>query len=295
MLMGTCLSVFVRNDGSPTLSFAGMCAGAAANIFLDWLFIFPLQMGIVGAAVASGLGQVLTVLILLTHFLRRKGDLRIRRFQLSGALMAKVCKRGVPEAVTQLTTPVTALCYNLMLSRLIGDIGVSTFSILSFIYSLANAILSGVAQGLQPLWGQCYGGKDDEGMAWYFRSGLMINIVLSVLIYGGLCFFDTPVIRIFNKEPELVETAAAALPLFTLSFIPMALNLIYTAYFFSTKRTGIADAIAVSRGIAVKALMIFCLPLLFGTEAIWLAPFITEIVTLCAAIALSKTSKLVDR
>ena len=290
MLMGTCLSVFVRNDGSPTLSFAGMCAGAAANIFLDWLFIFPLQMGIVGAAVASGLGQVLTVLILLTH-----GDLRIRRFQLSGALMAKVCKRGVPEAATQLTTPVTALCYNLMLSRLIGDIGVSTFSVLSFIYSLVNAILSGVAQGLQPLWGQCYGRKDDEGMAWYFRSGLMINIVLSVLVYGALFFLDVPVIRIFNKEAELIQEASAALPLFALSFVPMALNLIYTAYFFSTKRTGIADAIAVSRGIAVKALMIFCLPLAFGMEAIWLAPFITEIVTLCAAIALSKTSKLVDR
>lgn len=164
MLMGTCLSVFVRNDGSPALSFVGMCAGAAANIFLDWLFIFPLQMGIVGAAVASGLGQVLTVLILLTHFLRKKGDLRFRRFVLSGKLAAKVCKRGVPEAVTQLTMPVTALCYNLMLSRLVGDIGVSTFSVLSFIYSLANAILAGVAQGLQPLWGQCYGRKDTGEM-----------------------------------------------------------------------------------------------------------------------------------
>ncbi len=100
MLMGTCLSVFVRNDGSPTLSFVGMCAGAAANIFLDWLFIFPFQMGIVGAAVASGLGQVLTILVLLTHFLRRKGDLRIGTFKISGTLAAKVCKRGVPEAVT---------------------------------------------------------------------------------------------------------------------------------------------------------------------------------------------------
>lgn len=244
MLMGTCLSVFVRNDGSPALSFVGMCAGAAANIFLDWLFIFPLQMGIVGAAVASGLGQVLTVLILLTHFLRKKGDLRFRRFALSGKLAAKVCKRGVPEAVTQLTTPVTALCYNLMLSRLVGDIGVSTFSVLSFIYSLANAILAGVAQGLKPLWGQCYGRKDTGEMNWYFRSGLLINTVLSVLIYGGLFFFDVPVIRIFNREPALIETASAALPLFALSFIPMALNLIYTAYFFSTKRTGTANASA---------------------------------------------------
>lgn len=293
MLIGSCLAVFVRNDGSPTLSFIGMCVGAVTNIFLDWLFIFPFRMGIVGAAIATGLGQVLTVLILLTHFLRKKGDLCIRRFRISGTLIGKVCKRGVPEAVTQLTTPVTALCYNLMLARLIGDIGVSTFSVLSFIYSLANAILSGVAQGLQPLWGQYYGRKDTGGLKWYFHSGLMINMALSILIYGGLFFFDEPVIRIFNKEPELIAAASAALPMFALSFIPMAPNLIYTAYFFSTKRTGTADAIAVSRGIIVKALMIFCLPLTFGTEAIWFAPLATEFVTLAAAIVLGRTSKLI--
>lgn len=121
--------------------FVGQGVGAAANIFLDWLFIYPLGMGIIGAAIASGLGQVLTVVILMTHFLRKKGDLRISAFKPDLTLIAKVCKRGVPEAVTQLTTPVTALCYNLVLARLIGDIGVSTFSVLSFIYSLANAIL----------------------------------------------------------------------------------------------------------------------------------------------------------
>ena len=180
-----------------------------------------------------------------------------------------------------------------MLAHLVGDIGISTFSVLSFIYSLANAMLSGVAQGLQPLWGQCYGRKDTDGMKWYFRSGLLINIVRSVFIYGGLFFFDVPVIRIFNKEPELIETASAALPLFALSFIPMALNLIYTAYFFSTKRTATANAIAISRGVAIKALMVFCLPLIFGAEAIWIAPFVTETITLAAAIVLSRTSKLV--
>ena len=132
-------------------------------------------------------------------------------------------------------------------------------------------------------------------MKCYFFGGLIINIVLSVLVYGGLFFFDVPVIRIFNKEPELIDMASAALPLFALSFIPMALNLIYTAYFFSTKRTGTADAVAVSRGVAVKALMIFCLPLIFGTEAIWIAPFVTEVLTLAAAIVLNRTSKLIYR
>lgn len=285
MLMSTCLSVFVRNDGSPALSFVGMCVGAAANIFLDWMFIFPMGWGLVGAAVASGLGQVLAVLVLTTHFLCKKGVLRIRYCRMEGTLVRKICKRGVPEAVTQLATPVTALCYNLALARLVGDIGVSTFSVLGFIHSLANAILSGVAQGLQPLWGQCYGKQNAEDMHWYFRSGIAINAILSLVIYAALCVFAKSIIHIFNQEPELVRNAAAALPLFALSVVPMALNLIYTAFLFSTKRTAQANVIAVSRGIAVKALAIFLLPALFGTDAIWLAPLAAELATLILALA----------
>lgn len=295
MLMSTCLSVFVRNDGSPTLSFVGMCTGAAANIFLDWLFIFPLKMGVIGAAVASGLGQVFSVLVLLSHFARKKGSLRIKHFSISLALMEKICKRGLPEAVSQLTTPVTALCYNLMLAGLIGDIGVSTFSILSFIYSLANAILSGVAQGLQPLWGNCYGKRDTDEMKYFFRCGMIINFILSILIYTILYFFDETVIRIFNQDIELVQTAQAALPLFGLSFIPMALNLIYTAFMFSTKRTTQANAIAICRGIVIKAAAIFCVPILFGVDVIWLAPFMAEVLTFVLAMILTKTTKLVYR
>lgn len=209
------------------------------------------------------------------------------------SLIKKICKRGVPEAITQLTTPVTALCYNLMLARLIGDIGVSTFSVLSFIYSLANAVLSGVAQGLQPLWGHCYGKQDTEEIGWYFRCGIIINGILSVFIYGVLFVFDTPVIRIFNQDAELVQTASAALPLFSLSFIPMAINLIYTAYLFSIKRTETADMIAISRGIVVKALAIFVIPMLFGVNAIWIAPLVAEIITLVLAIWLNKITPLI--
>lgn len=294
MLMSTCLSVFVRNDGSPALSFVGMCVGAGANIFLDWLFIFPMKMGVVGAAIASGLGQVFSVAVLLSHFVRKRGSLRFRRFPVSGALIGKICKRGVPEAASQLTTPVTALCYNLMLARLVGDIGVSTFSVLSFIYSLVNAILSGTAQGLQPLWGLCYGERDTDGMNLYFRWGIRINAILSVVIYGLLFLFAEPVIQIFNRDPELVQNASAALSLFGLSFIPMALNLIYTAFLYSTKRTLQADAISLSRGVVLKAAAIFCMPVLFGIDVIWLAPFAAELLTLVLALVLSRDCKLAE-
>ena len=164
-LLSNCLSVFVRNDGAPGLAFWGMCAGAAANIFLDWLFIFPLQMGIKGAAIASGLGQLLSFLLLIGHFVRKKGDLHIERFENSAALIGKICKRGVPECVSQLNTPVTALCYNWALMNTLGDMGVSTFSILSFIYSLANAILPAAALGAGVRT------ERSQGTAWVPRRG----------------------------------------------------------------------------------------------------------------------------
>ncbi|RKI81168.1 MATE family efflux transporter [bacterium 1xD42-87] len=291
MLMSNCLSVFVRNDGSPTLSFVGMCAGAVSNIFLDWLFIFPLQMGVIGAAVASGLGQIVSLLVLLSHFIRKHGNLRIRRFTIQPVLIRKICKRGAPEAVTQLTTPVTALCYNLVLAGLVGDIGVSTYSVLSFIYSLANAVLSGVAQGLQPLWGNSYGKQDTKEINDYFRFGMAINLVLSVLVSAGLILFDEPAIRIFSQDMDLINAASKALPVFSLSFIPMALNLVYTSLLYSTKRTKQADIIAVCRGIVIKAIAIFCIPIIFGSNTIWAAPLVAEMITFAIAVILTTTSE----
>lgn len=114
-------------------------------------------------------------------------------------------------------------------------------------------------------------------------------------MYGVLFVLDRPIIRIFNREPALVQAAAAALPLFALSFLPMAYNLIYTALLFSTKRTGASSIIAISRGIVLKALAIFCLPMIAGTDAIWLAPLVAELITLFIAAALEKTSRLANQ
>lgn len=290
-LLSNCLSVFVRNDGAPGLAFAGMCAGAVINIFLDWLFIFPLGMGLKGAAVASGLGQVLSFAILLSHFVGKRGQLRIQRCPLSFSLIGKICKRGVPECVSQLNTPVTALCYNWVLGSTLGDIGVSTFSVLSFIYSFANAILSGVAEGLQPLWGHAFGRGDKEELEGYFRAGIKINIIASAVIYAALCVFRMPVVRLFNSDPALVEMASRALPFFAFSFLFMSVNLIYTAYFYSTKQTVKSDVIAVSRGIVVKALAIFLLPAFLGDGYVWCSAAAAEAVTLAICLLFRKYQK----
>lgn len=90
-----------------------------------------------------------------------------------------------------------------------------------------------------------------------FLAGMKINLLVSVIIYVILVVFRIPVVRLFNSEAELVEMASGALPVFALSFLFMAVNLIFTAYFYSTKQTWKSNIIAVSRGIIVKAAAIF--------------------------------------
>lgn len=162
----------------------------------------------------------------------------------------------------------------------LGDMGVATFSVLSFIYSLANAILSGVAQGMQPLWGHAFGKKDETELRTDFRAGMKINLAASVVIYVILAVFRVPVVTLFNNEPELVAMASKALPVFAVSFVFMAVNLIFTAYYYSTKQTWKSNIIAVSRGIVIKAAAIFLVPVVFGTSWVWASAAVAEGVTL---------------
>ena len=118
---------FVRNDGSPVLVMIGMIGSSCLNIFLDWLFVFPLQMGIAGAAIATGISQTVCLVIILFHFFLRKGDLRIKKFKPTGKLFGKIFLRGAPETVAQFAMPVATFCMNRVLLSYIGEIAVNAF------------------------------------------------------------------------------------------------------------------------------------------------------------------------
>ncbi len=290
-VMSICLSTLVRNDGRPGLAFWGMIAGAGANIFLDWLFIFPFQMGIMGAAVASGIGQILSMAILSSHFIFSKKSLRLRLFVPSRQLWSKIFLRGTPEFITQISQPMTILCFNYVVMREFGEMGVASYAIICNLTSLMFAVVIGVACGMQPLFGRSFGQKDGITLKYFYKAGSIINFVASAGIYLGLLAAGQGVTSLFNSDVELSLFAARSLGLYGIAFIIASINITTTAFFLSTKRTVQAMLVAGLRGCGLNIVFIFLLPALFGGQAAWTALIVSESLVAVLVFALMRKVK----
>lgn len=280
------LQFFVRNDGSPILVMAATGVSSGLNIFLDWLFVFPLRQGVAGAAIATGISQTVSFLILASHFFRKQGALRVRRFRLDAKLMKKVLMRGAPEAVAQFASPVSILCLNYVLLERIGAVAVNAFSVICYTASFSVAVFYGVSEGMQPLIGQAYGEKNTASLKFYFRASLAISLAGSLLVYGVLRVLDAPICLLFGVTDETLAYTVSEMPVYAFSFVFMALNTIISAYLYSTKRTQAAVTLNILRSFVFTTAAILLLPRIFGTGVVWYTAAIYEAASLLAAVAL---------
>lgn len=285
------LQFFVRNDGSPMLVMLATIASSCLNILLDWLFVFPLQMGIAGAAIATGLSQTVSLLIILFHFFLKKGALRVRKCKLSGKLFGKVFLRGTPETVAQFAIPVATFCMNRVLLSYLGENAINAFSVISYIASFAMAIFLGVSEGAQPLFGQAYGDKNEKDLKHYFTVSVIVNLVGSSLVYVALLFVGGAISGLFGADGITADLVTSVMPQYGWGFILMSLNTIISAYMYSTKRTSWAVAINVVRSFGFTTLITLALPAIFGGNIIWVTFGIYETLSFVLAVVLLKASE----
>ncbi len=289
--LGVLLMGFCRNDGSPGLVGAATIISTALNIFGDWLLIFPLQMGIRGAAVATGISESVAMLIVLTHFLRRRGQLRFRLCPLRRDLFGKIVKRGLPELIAQFSTPLTVMCMNYMLLSRLGNLAINSYALICYVASFSVAVFIGAADGLQPLYGRSYGARNEKELHFYFRSGLLIVAVGSSAITAALFFIGVPVCALFGPDAATLRFTGQTMMRYAWGFIPMALNAMIAAYLFSTKRTRQAVIINSCRSYLFNIACVLLLPLLFGNGMIWFSFGVGECLTLIVALILCRRSE----
>lgn len=282
---------FCRNDGSPVLVALATVISTVLNIFLDWLFVFPLRMGIRGAAIATGISQTVSWLIVLMHFILRKGELRIRKYKPEAKLFRKVIFRGLPEMIAQFATPVTTICLNHVLLDNLGSEGVDTFAVISYVASFAMAVLFGTSEGLQPLFGQSYGAKEEGDLKFYFRSGMLISLIGSALCVVLAVVFARPVSMLFGAEGGIIDATVKYMPQYAWAFIVSGLNTLISAYFYSTKRSVQAIILNVARSFVINIAVIVGLSALIGSSIVWYTFGISEAVVLAIAFVLLKHSE----
>lgn len=199
--------------------------------------------------------------------------------------------RNLPEMIAQFATPVTTICMNRVLLAHIGEICVNSFSNISYVASFTMSVLFGSSEGLQPLFGQSYGAKDEDSLKYYFRAGCVISLAGSAVIVSLTVLLDQGICALFGANAETLAFTVQSMPHYVWGFIIAGMNILISAYFYSTKRSKQAIILNVMRSLIVNSAVILGLPALLGSGIVWYTFGIYESIVLALAIGLLKYSE----
>lgn len=271
---------FVRNDGRPSLSMAAMITGSFSNIVLDYIFIFPLGMGIFGAILATCLSPVISILVLSPYLIGRKKQFRFVKSLPGPETLRDILSTGLPPFVTEISSGIVMFLFNFIILRLAGNIGVAAFSIITVISLVVVAIYTGLSQGIQPILSLNHGAGSAANVRAIRNYALMAMLLLSCVIYSIIFFGASNLASVFNSENNglLQEIAVRGMKLYFLACPFIGFNIVTATYFTSTERPRPGQILTLLRGLFVLVPMAFLLSSLFQMTGVWCAYPLTELV-----------------
>ncbi len=279
-VMNNILLYFVRNDNAPQRAMVAMLVGSFSNIVLDYLFIFPMNMGIFGAILATGLSPVISICMMLPHFLCKHNTFHLVREKLSFCAVKGSLAMGIPTLVSQLSTGFVIIIFNFLILSLEGNTGVAAYGVVANIAFVIIGIYNGIGQGVQPLVGNAHGMGNREKIRKLYGYSMYSMVLISIVIYALIFCFAAPITALFNSEndPNLQEIAVYGLRIYFTSMIAAGYNVIVSVFFTSTERPGPAQLLTLLRGFIVIIPLSFLMAYTLGMTGIWLTYPITEMV-----------------
>ena len=262
---------FVRNDGAPGLSTAAMTVGSLSNIVMDYIFIYPLALGIFGAVLATGFSPCISMLILSSHKIKGKNGFHFRRMAPSFKVIGNVAALGAPSLVTELSVGVVILVFNMIILRLAGNIGVAAYGVVSNMSLVVSSVYTGVAQGMQPLSSRAHGEGNFKAACKFFKYACVTVVLGSAVMYPLLAIFANPITSAFNSENNAIlqQIAVQGLRLYYTAAPFLGFNVVLTVFLTSVENPRPAHVLSVLRGVAVIVPIAFALSAAFGMAGVW--------------------------
>lgn len=287
-LMNNLLLCFVRNDGAPQLSMAAMLGGSFSNIIFDYIFIFPLQMGIFGAVLATGFAPLVSMGILSPYFLKKQNQFHFIKCGLDMKRTGGILLSGVPSLITELASGIVIIIFNIIILGLEGNIGVAAYGVIANLSLVIISVYTGIAQGMQPILSSHYGAGNGKTVRKILKYGMLTVLVLSAGIYMGIFWGATEITSIFNSEADLVlqKIAEEGLKLYFIACPFAGINIVLSIYFTSVEYSFPANLISVLRGFAVIIPMAFLLGKAAGMFGVWMTFPVTEILVSLLAVGI---------
>ena len=278
-LINNVLLCFVRNDGAPHLSMTAMIGGSLSNVVLDWVFIFPCQMGIFGAVFATGLAPVISILLLSPHLIRGKNQFHLIKSRLSAGSIVSILSSGLPSLLAEVSSGIVMIVFNFIILHLQGNVGVAAYGVVANLSLVIIAVYTGIAQGIQPILSRSYGAGNHTAVKVTLRYALIAMLVISALLYPILFFGAQQIANVFNSEQNMVlQTLAVEGIRFYFTACPFAgFNIILSIYFTSTGCSRPAQTISFLRGFLLIIPMAFLLSRMGGITGVWCAFPATEL------------------
>lgn len=270
--------VMVKLDGFPMITAFSVFVAAVSNIVLDYLFIVKFDMGVYGAGLATGLAQLVSSGMMFSHFFNRKGRLKfVKSYDFK--ILKKIIPLGIGDAISEVAIGYTVFLFNRAILRRVGPEGLIIYAAISYVSIFAQVAMTGVAQGLAPLFAVDYGRKDYKKILKSLSGGFAFVFAIALAFKLIIIFFGDSLVNLFLEEgTKLTQKTSQALSVYSYSYFFTGLNVIMITVFASLGRSKYAIWMSLLRTpISITILMLIYENFIGG-------PFIWSVLTCAEAL-----------
>ena len=276
----------IRLDGAPRYAMLSNVIPSLLNILFDYLLIFPCNMGLKGAALATDIGGLVGALMVIYYMLFRTRQLSFCRLKasltslrLSLRNVGYMMRIGFSSLVGEVAVSLMIMLGNLRFGHYLGDDGIAAYSVICYLFPVVYMIYLAIAQSAQPIISYNHGAAQPARVRRTRRIALLVAAAVGLLLQLLFTLAAPAVIAIFlDRQAAATPLATAGLPLFATGFPLCGINVCYILYLQSIERTTASTLLAIARGMLLPVLAFLLLPVLLGPQhGLWLAVPLSEL------------------
>lgn len=263
------------------------------NMALDALFMAVFSWGLVGAAAATAISQILGGAIPIIYFCKGKSSvLRLTKTRIDRRALLKACTNGSSELMSNISTSIVSMLYNFQLMKYAGENGIAAYGVLMYVNMIFLAIFIGYSTGVAPIVGYHYGAENHSELKGLLKKSYVIIGAFAVVMFGLAELLARPLAGIFvGYDAELMEMTVRAFMIYSFSFLFSGIA-IYDSSFFTALNDGLTSAlISFLRSLLFQVAAVMILPMIFGINGIWFSIVAAELVAAAMTILFIRAKK----